>query len=277
MINAFAVVLVIGQLCNPSLSSMLGNSIVSFFEKTEEFSEKYEVSPGTELVVTNRNGDVRIEKWDAEYVEVHTIKKTNHDRDELAKVKIEVLIGDRMEIRSEYLDKKARVSVDYRISIPSRVVVEEIQTANGDIKLRSTRGDTRAVTANGDIDVKDVIGTVYVQTANGDIKVRTTSAITKATTANGDIQADIRALPDDGTAISTSNGSIDLLVSKVLNADLHCSTSMGEVEINGLDVKTRVATKAATFSQVKGRMGAGGPKIDAHTSNGDINIHGIDH
>jgi hypothetical protein len=52
---------------------------------------------------------------------------------------------------------------------------------------------------------------------------------------------------------------------------------MGEVEINGLDVKTRVATKAATFSQVKGQMGAGGTKIDAHTSNGNINIHGIDH
>jgi DUF4097 and DUF4098 domain-containing protein YvlB len=52
---------------------------------------------------------------------------------------------------------------------------------------------------------------------------------------------------------------------------------MGEVEINGLDVKTRVATKAATFAQVKGQIGDGGLRIDAHTSNGDINIRGIDH
>ena len=276
MINALAVVLVVGQLCNPSVSSMIGKSMVSFFEKTEEFNETYEVGPGTGLAVNNRNGDVKLEKWDKEHVEVHATKKTNHGRDELAKVEIQVTIGDRMEIRSEYRDKKARVSVDYRIRIPSYVVVEEISTANGDVVLRSTKGDTQATTANGDIDVKDVIGTVYVQSANGDIKVRTTSAIAKAATANGDIRVDIRALPDEGTAISTSNGSIDLLVSKDLNADLHCTTSMGEVGIKGLDVNTRIATRAATFAQVKGQINDGGPKIDAHTSNGDINIHGID-
>ena len=276
MINTFAVALVVGQMCNPSVSTMLGNTVVSFFEKTEEFNETYTVSKGTELVLTNRNGDVTLKQWDKDYVEVHATKKTNHDRDELAKVQIEVIIDDKMEIWSEYLEQKARVSVDYRISVPSDVMVEKITTANGDIEINSTQGDTRLVTANGDVDVKDVEGTVHVQTANGDIDVRTTTAIVKASTANGDIHADIRALPDEGTMIRTSNGSIDLLVSKELNADLHCATSMGEVDVKGIDMHVESARKTITSAQIKGRINDGGPEIDAHTSNGDINIRGID-
>jgi DUF4097 and DUF4098 domain-containing protein YvlB len=273
MINAFAVILVVGQIGNPSVSTMLGNTVISFFEKTEEFNETYDVGPGAELVLTNRNGDVVLKQWDKDYVEVHAIKKTNHDRDELAKVQIEVVVGDKMEISSKYLEKKARVSVDYRISVPSYMVVESIATANGDIELTSTQGDTRVTTANGDVEIMDVRGTVHVQTANGDIEVRTTSAIAKATTANGDIRVDIRAMPDDGTVISTSNGSIDFRLSRDLNADVHCATSMGEVKIKGIDMHVQSTRKTITSAQIKGRVGDGGPDIDAHTSNGDIHIH----
>lgn len=277
MINALVAVLMVVQLSNSNVSSTIGKTLVSFFEKTEEFNETYNVSPGTELFLTNRNGDVTLQQWDKDYVEVRATKKTNHDRDELAKVRIDVAIDDKMVIRSEYLEEKARVSVDYWISVPSYVVVDKITTANGDIELNSTQGDTRLVTANGDVDVKDVKGIIHVQTANGDIEVRTTTAMTKATTANGDIRADIQALPDEGTMIKTSNGSIDLLVSKKLNADLHCATSMGEVEVKGIDVHVQSTKKTITSAQIKGRIGDGGPEIGAHTSNGDISIRGIDH
>lgn len=275
MISVLAITLVSCQLCNPAVSSMLPNTIIGFFEKTEEFRETYEVSPGTELQVINVNGDVELNTWDKDYVEVHAIKKTNHDRDELAKVQVEVVTGDVMEIRTEYLERNARVSVDYHIRIPEQVVVQRVSTSNGDIELKETKGDTRVMTSNGDVDLKDVVGIVQVQTANGDIDTRGATAISEANTSNGDISAEIRLIPDEGSEIATSNGSIDLFVSGELNANLNCATSMGEVSIDDIDLQSQVTGRTGSSTLLKGVIGKGGALIRVKTSNGNIRLYGL--
>ena len=275
MISVLAITLVSCQLCNPAVSSMLPNTIIGFFEKTEEFRETYEVSPGTKLHVINVNGDVELNKWDEDYVEVHAIKKTNHDRDELAKVRVEVVTGDVMEIRTEYLERNARVSVDYHIRIPEPVVVQSVSTSNGDIELISTSADAKLMTSNGDIELTDVVGSVIAQTSNGDIDVKGATAISEANTSNGDISAEIRLIPDEGSEIATSNGSIDLFVSGKLNANLNCATSMGEVSIDDSDLQSRVTGRTVSSTLLKGLIGEGGALIRVKTSNGNIRLYGL--
>jgi DUF4097 and DUF4098 domain-containing protein YvlB len=275
MISVLALTLVSFQLGNPSVSSMLPNTMICLFEKTEEFREAYEVSPGTKLQVINVNGDIELKKWDKDYVEVHATKKTNRDRDELAKVRVEVVTGDELEIRTEYLEKNAHVSVDYRVRVPGYVVVQKVSTSNGDIELKEIKGDAKVMTSNGDVDLKDVVGIVQVQTANGGIDIRGATVIIEARTSNGDILAQIRQILDGGVEIATSNGSIDLFVSGKLNADLNCATSMGEVSIDDIGLQSRFTTRTGSSVQLRGLIGKGGALIQVQTSNGDIRLKGL--
>ncbi len=276
MIDSMCIVLFSFQLGNPALASALPNTLLGFFEKTEEIRETYEVSPGTRLVVVNVNGDIDLEKWDNDHMEVHVVKKTNRDRDELAKVRIEIVTGAVMEIRTEYLERDVHVSVNYRIKIPRGVTVQELSTSNGDIELKGTKGDTDLTTSNGDIDAQDIEGTIRVRSSNGDLDIKGTTAIREAKTSNGEIRAEVHSLPGTGADITTSNGSIDIYIDGALDADLSAATSLGKVSVSDLALESRSTAKAGLSSSLKAKIGAGGARLVITTSNGNINIYGLE-
>jgi DUF4097 and DUF4098 domain-containing protein YvlB len=114
---------------------------------------------------------------------------------------------------------------------------------------------------------------VQVQTSNGDIEIKGATAIIEAGTSNGDILVEIQLVPEEGTEIATSNGSIDLYVSEKLNADLTTATSMGEVSIRDLELESQFTARTGSMTKVKGRIGSGGSLVDVHTSNGNIRIY----
>jgi DUF4097 and DUF4098 domain-containing protein YvlB len=291
MTGIFAVTLILAQFCNPVVASTLPNTIVCFVKNTEEFREIYEVKSGTELHIENANGDVKISKWRKPNVEVRAIKKTTHEKDELAKVHIEVTIGDAMEIRTKYLEKDVRVSIDYVIQIPEQMVVKEVETSNGDIGLIDTKGDSKVRTSNGDVNLRDVDGSVQVHTANGDVTaidvsgmmqvetangdviIKGVATIIEATTSSGDISAAIKHIPDQGTSITTSNGSIDLYIDDKLNADISLATTLGKIMIQDLELRAKISTKTESSTVVNGIMGQGGNSLNARTSVGNINLH----
>ncbi len=272
MVNALGVLLVLGQLGTSTMVGVLTSTLPGFFEKTEEIRETREVKPGTPLTVTNANGDILLRGWNKDYVEIHAIKKTHYGKDELAKVRVEVLVGEKMEIRTQHLEKNARVSVDYDIKIPYKLIVRKLFTSNGNIELEGTTGDTEAVTSNGDIELRNVAGTVQVRTSNGNIDIRGTSTIREATTSNGEVRAEIHSLAEDGATITTSNGSIDLHIDDKLNADLSSATSMGKVSLKDLFLHSRFTATSETSTLLKGKIGEGGRLINAHTANGDIRL-----
>ena len=273
MTNIITLSLVSFQLFSPAVSNMLPNTIIGFFEKTEKFHETYEVSPGAKLHIDNVNGDIDLQVWKKNHVEVSATKKTNRDEGELAKVRIEVIVGEVMEIRTKYLEKNIHVSVDYRIKIPEQLMVQKVATSNGDIAVKGATGNIEVCTSNGDIELKELVGAVRVKTSNGDIEIRGATAVTEARTSNGDISAEIPQVTKDGIGIATSNGSIDLYISEKLNADLISATSMGEVSVKDLDIESQFTVRTGSTSMVRGRIGKGGSVIDVHTSNGDIRLY----
>jgi hypothetical protein len=276
MMSAIATLLMTAQFVNPSVSIMMPNVLFGFFEKTEEFRETYEVAPGTKMQVHNANGDIKISQWDEDYVEVYAKKKTSHGEEELAKVDIEVVIDDMMKVRTKYLEKNVRVSVKYDIKVPKEVVVHEVRTSNGEIELRGTNGDTRLMTSNGEVYVVDVKGTVSAQTSNGEIEIKRTTAVLEANTSNGEVSVEIRNMPEEGTKISSSNGSIHVHISDDLNADLRAVTSMGNVQIRDVDLGSRFTATSQTSTLLTGEIGEGGRSINVSTSNGEIRIYRLD-
>ena len=237
-------------------------------EETEEFKQTYKVAPDTNLVVHNINGNVNVSKWDNDYVDVYAIKSTRYGKNKLSKVKIEVTTNGDMVIESIYLQKNAKVSVNYTIRIPENIIANLIENSNGNIEIEGTKGDSVVNTSNGKIIVKNVEGYVSATSSNGKINIAGTTGVAKAETSNGSIRAEIANIKNNDINITTDNGSIELYVAPTLNADFEMKTSNGQISVHDIQL-----TVSKSYSEhLYGKLGTGGPKIYTKTSNGNIDL-----
>jgi len=195
-----------------------GGIVSSATAKTEQFHETYKTKPNTRLELHNRNGSVRIHRWNKAMVEVFAEKKAGWFGN-LDEVKIEVTLGDKLIIETKNLVKNPKVSVEYTVQVPADVIVNRVDTSNGAIKLQGTKGDVvvrtsngkifmedilgnvEAKTSNGKIEIKNVKGVVEAETSNGSINITGASGIVKAETSNGGIEAGISAIHAENTRI----------------------------------------------------------------------------
>jgi DUF4097 and DUF4098 domain-containing protein YvlB len=253
------------------LISLLMTGCTGFAEAKEEFRETYAVESGAILDIANKNGDIRIQVWDKDQVEVYALKSTMWGRDELKKVDIKVTTDGGITIETDYLSKTARVSVDYDIRVPAGVSVRGVETANGEIEVEGVAGDVEAATFNGEVILRDVNGTVTAFTSNGDITITGAKGVLDARTSNGDIRVEIASVTED-IDLSTSNGSIDVYVSPALNADVELRTSNGGVDVSS---SVPLTVRDSSKKRVTGQMGSGGPRITAVTSNGDVDLRAL--
>lgn len=102
-----------------------------------------------------------------------------------------------------------------------------------------------------------------LSTLNGAIDARTAGAALEARTLNGAIRLQLQRPPTSGRVkLETANGSIRIVTSSSLNADLHAETGNGSIRAFGRRYRHRVKT----------RLGKGGLDIRARTGNGSIAI-----
>jgi len=246
--------------CQPPESTMQ--------EETEEFHTTLAAKPGLELSVENRNGNVIVRAWEKDSIDIFALKKTRSGKRELKKVNIKIDQTGKMLIKSNYTDENARVSVNYEIKIPKGLVVEQVATENGNVRLSGVRGDAVAVSSNGKIAIEDVDGYVSATTKNGGIDITGTTGIAKASSANGTIRAEILNIRNGGVDFTLSNGNIRLHVAEGLNADIEMGTTNGKMSVHDI----RVTTTESSPKRIKGKIGQGGPRIYARTTNGNIDL-----
>ncbi len=277
-----------------------------------EFRKTYDVKPGTEITVSNSNGKIEIERWDKKEVEVNAAIGSDKSMKELTKVKIEVSVDEEMKIETVYSGKGTKesketekdfgvwdfikclvkgeysgkkINVDYQIKVPGDVVISEVRTSNGKIALKRTKGPSELITTNGKIKVENVDGDIEAKSTNGKIKIENVNGFVSAVTTNGkivvksegikdlkttngNINAEVKKIKED-IEIRTTNGSIKLGLPSSLNANLELSTTNGGVDLN--DIPLEVTSKHKN-KYIKGKMGEGGPKINASTTNGGIKL-----
>ena len=283
----------------------------SSYDYKTQFRKTYEVKPGTEITVSSRNGTIDIETWDKEKVEVFAVIGSNKSMEELTNISVEVAIDDNeMKIETVYSGKSnenedrdfgiwdflkwvlkgaftdGRVNVDYEIKVPEHVVISEVNTTNGRIFLKGTKGPSLLHTTNGEIKVdrakggiearstngkiviENIEGFVAASTTNGYIKVKSDN-IKKLRTTNGAIEAELKSVGEGGTKLSTTNRAVTIGLSPSLNCILELKTVNGGIDIGdiGMEIISRNKNK-----YIEGKMGKGGEKINASTTNGGIKV-----
>jgi len=238
---------------------------------SKEFRKSYPFSPGGKVAVKNVNGNISVEPWDRDSVEVFAeieVKARSRREAEEFMDEVEILIDDqhdRLLIEPDYPKirggdsfwdwifggKKPRVKVQFWIRVPAKT----------DLNLKSV---------NGRVEVRDVEGRAKLETTNGQIEAEGMRGSVDARTTNGGIRVELAELdPDDEMTFRTTNGGIKLYLPEDVQVDIEASTVNGGISTDfPLEVNGKFNRKL-----VKGRINGGGGLIDLHTVNGSIRIY----
>src|ERR1700722_1934064 len=124
---------------------------------TQAYEQAYEktvpLAAGGTLHLENVNGSVDVRAWDRAEVQIYAVKRAGRSDDDLALVNIDVesTMG-RVNVFTRYpSDQGVDVSVEYHIRVPRRVLLENITTVNGAIRVTDVDGGGVLHTVNGDV------------------------------------------------------------------------------------------------------------------------------
>jgi DUF4097 and DUF4098 domain-containing protein YvlB len=276
----------------------------------EDFHYTYNFNPGGRLALENANGAVEISSWDRNSIEISGTKFAS-SRDMLSQIKIEVSNSpDSVRVRTVMPSNSWHGSrgASYIIHVPRRVVLDEIRTSNGAIRVNdiegavrlrtsngaiqasTVKGETEVETSNGAIDLSDVGGNVRAHTSNGPIRGRVRGGSLDAGTSNGAIEVAVEDAPGNWPIkADSSNGRIDLTVGGHV-PDIRATTSNSSISVR-LPASTSARLQADTShgsittdfdvtvhggtlgkSHLAGVIGSGGPLIELSSSNGSIRV-----
>lgn len=214
---------------------------------------------GGRLGVTGQNGGIRVRQWDRSDVLVRArVVGRARDVDDAGRLVSATRIGvDGREVEAATpRTRDGSVSVEYEVFAPRRTDLA-LRTQNGGVAVEGIEGRLEARTQNGGISLRDVAGDVVARTQNGGIQVGLGGSGWRGS----------------GLDLETTNGGIQIAVPRDYSADLVASTRTGRISTPGLDLRDADRERGRYVGdRVEGRIGSGGPRLSATTTNGGITI-----
>lgn len=140
----------------------------------------------------------------------------------------------------------------------------DLRTSGGAIELGRVAGNIEARTSGGSIRGEVLTGQTDLRTSGGSIQLSDVSGGLSARTSGGRITADVTRFQDD-IHLRTSGGSIEIKLADVRDFDIDLQGSRVNTELQNF-------TGKAERSHVHGRIGRGGPLLNARTSGGSVTL-----
>jgi DUF4097 and DUF4098 domain-containing protein YvlB len=228
---------------------------------TEEFHQTYTLAADGRVELDNINGAVHISTWDQNEVKVDAVKSADN-KDRMGEARIEVdSSADRLSIRTTYRDhdntfnwgsRNNPPSVEYTLTVPRTVRLDEIQLINGSL------------------DITGVTGEVHASCINGRLEAHNLSGRAELSTINGHLDARFDQLPQSSVELKSVNGSVELTIPSDSKAEIEASTVSGGIEN---DFGLHVNNHRFVGHDLRGELGSGGPHIRLEDVNGRIQIH----
>lgn len=231
-------------------------------------------TPGEPVVleVSLLSGGVRVEGYDGNEVVVEATRK-EPDR-EVEKVDGMYRIpnntlgltveqhGNTVEVDGNWRSNVAAVS----IQVPRRTSVKIDTVNDGGIEVTGVDGDHELASVNGGIEARGLSGSVVASTTNGDVTVEL-----------------LRVAADTPMSFTTWNGDVEVSFPPSFGAQLVMKVGQGEifsefeVAVDPLGARMKRedgarGTRLELESEVRARLGGGGPEVRFETFNGDVRI-----
>ena len=133
----------------------------------EEFHQTYPLTANGRIDLDNINGAVHISVWDQNQVKVDAIKRA-HDEGRLKNIEIRVhALPESISIETHYRDSDDEWgrhanpgSVEYTLTVPRTVRLDEIKLINGSLDVSGVAGEVRASCINGSLNARDLSGSL---------------------------------------------------------------------------------------------------------------------
>ena len=247
----------------------------------------YTLKPADRLSVENFNGNVEISGWDEASIDVTGVKYASVEEN-LNRIRIDLHETPALtEIRAVRPDTfPGNMGARFLIRVPRKTALDRIVSSNGAIRVGNTTGGVDAQTSNGAIEIDSVSGELRLRTSNGRIRASGATAPCEVVTSNGPVTLGFTDAPAGPVRVRTSNGSVDVSLAKAPKNNIRLETSNGSITLElPADTAARLNAEsshspivsdfdvAGAKNHLEGNIGAGGPLIELHTSNGRIVVH----
>ncbi|MBT8078414.1 MAG: DUF4097 domain-containing protein [Gammaproteobacteria bacterium] len=229
----------------------------------EEFREIMDVSPESYIEISNTAGDIEVEGWSRNQVEV--IGELGRGVEDL----IFERHGDEVVIKVKVPRRNSsQISSDLHIKAPERSSLN-VYGVSADIDVSGIRGEMKLATVSGDVDVEVYGEDVEVSSVSGDVELQGDDEDMRADVHSVSGDVDVQNLSGEIEAGSVSgdlaivDSSFDRAMLNTTNGDL---VFRGELRKGGrMDMETINGEVDLRF---RGKVSA---KFDISTFNGRIN------
>jgi len=230
-----------------------------FASVTEEETFSFNLDDGGRFSLSNVNGSVVVTGGDGDSVEIIATKKADNQKD-LDKIEIEITnSADEIVVETElggsdrwYSRGNNSGSVKYEVIVPTGTRLDSVETVNGNVNISGVSGKVVAESVNGDLDISDLAGDVGLSTVNGSI------------------EAEFSRLEDQQRVkMETVNGRVTINLPENADVDINADTLNGGINAKDFGLETE---KGFVGSDLNGKIGDGGARLNIDTVNGSIKI-----
>lgn len=230
-----------------------------FASVTEEETFSYKLNEGGRFSISNVNGSITVTGGSGDSVEIIAIKKAENQED-LDKIEIEIShSADEIVVETELGESKSWFShsnnsgsVKYVVMVPAGTRLDTVDTVNGDVTISGVSGEVVAETVNGGLEVSDLAGDVELSTVNGAIDAEF---------------ARLEGL--QRVKMETVNGRVTVNLPGNADVEIGADTLNGGIDASDFGLK---ADKGFVGSDLSGKIGNGGARLNIDTVNGAIKI-----
>jgi|WetSurMetagenome_2_1015567.scaffolds.fasta_scaffold38876_2 DUF4097 and DUF4098 domain-containing protein YvlB len=215
-----------------------------------KFEKKFQVSPGGTLTVSTDIGSVKVTGTNSNEVSILVqMEGRQKDLDDFD-VKAEQTSGGvdvtgKTHTSGWNFFRFHDFDATYTISVPRNYNLR-LSTSGGDVEAREILGTVKGHTSGGDVSVFKAEGNVELGTSGGDVHVESVKGNVNAETSGGDIRV------------------------KSVTGDVEAGTSGGNVAVGDVEGKVRAETSGGNVA-VKVRGGNKG--VHAETSGGNVEVY----
>jgi hypothetical protein len=246
------------------------------------------------LIVRSGSGDVAVEGWDADKVEVSGNKlawgadrETAQDRAEALPLDVQRRNGDIIVTAAAPAPgevgvlNRQRMRTDLLIRIPRRLTLS-VSSRSGDIVVRNHDGEADINSVSGDVVLHDTTAPTDVETTSGDIHLRGAAAPRLSlTSVSGDMSVNLDLRPGGEYRLRSASGDVVCRLGGEVPAEVVMETVRGDVTPgSSLAIQRRDGRRLecryipfAGFGQWDA-AGKGRAMVRVITISGDISVSG---
>lgn len=243
-------------------------------------TKSFKITPGGLLSVNLQVGDINIQTWDKDEVQV---KVEGLGEDAFKNLEIN-LNGNELTVRYENDGDETEDEVTFTFTVPPKFNLD-LKTMGGNISLKNNiTGNVSIDTYGGEINAKNIFGTAKIETKGGDIRLDEINGDCNVNTYGGDIS--ISLINGKNAKVSTNGGDINI---KKSTAGVSAKTYGGNITVGELGGDSELITYGGDVSvgTTKGdikmdtyggnlELKSAKGKVNGKTNGGDITFKNID-